>query len=212
MTTATLPGLVLPRLVAVLRAGSGERLPAICEVLYREGLRAFEFTFTTPDAMKALDAARQRLPDDAILGAGTVLTIEEVKAAADAGAQFAVSPVHVPVVLERAVASGLPFIPGTMSPTEAYSAWRAGAAMVKIWPAGPVGGPAYVRALLQVLPELLLMPSGGIAVEDVAPYLTAGAASLGLGGGFIGDAASARSDLGGLAERARRAVAATGQR
>jgi 2-dehydro-3-deoxyphosphogluconate aldolase/(4S)-4-hydroxy-2-oxoglutarate aldolase len=206
--TTTRPRLVLPRLVAVLRAGSGDRLPAICEVLYAEGFRAFEFTFTTPDAMKALETTRKRLPDDAIFGAGTVLTVEEVHTAADAGARFAVSPVHLPVVLESAIASGLPFIPGTTTPTEAYSAWQAGAAMVKIWPAGPVGGPGYVQAILQVLPELLLMPSGGITVEDVSSYLAAGAATLGLGGGFIGDVTASRGDLDALAARARRAVAA----
>lgn len=206
--TTTQPRLVLPRLVAVLRAGSGDRLPAICEVLYAAGFRAFEFTFTTPDAMKALETTRQRLPDDAIFGAGTVLTVDEVYAAADAGARFAVSPVHLPDVLESAIASGLPFIAGTMTPTEAYSAWHAGAAMVKIWPAGPVGGPGYVQAILQVLPELLLMPSGGITAEDVSAYLNAGAATLGLGGGFIGEVTTSRDDLDALAARARRAVAA----
>jgi 2-dehydro-3-deoxyphosphogluconate aldolase/(4S)-4-hydroxy-2-oxoglutarate aldolase len=202
MSTGTGDAVALPPVVAVLRAASNVRLPDVCEVLYGEGFRAFEFTFTTPGAMKALEASRQRLPGDAVLGAGTIVAAADVDEAAEAGAQFGVSPVHLPNLLDLALDRGLPFVPGTASPTEAYTAWRGGASMVKVWPAGPIGGPAYLRAVLQVFPDLPLMPSGGVTMDDIGSYLAAGAASVGLGGVCQGDAADPGGDLTALANRA----------
>jgi 2-dehydro-3-deoxyphosphogluconate aldolase/(4S)-4-hydroxy-2-oxoglutarate aldolase len=198
-------GLTMPPLVAVLRAQSAARLPDLCEILYAEGLRAFEFTLTTPGATAALLETRTRLPDDAVLGAGTVLTLDNVEDSAEAGADFLVSPVFSPAVLARAIDLGVPFVPGTATPTEAYQAWQSGAAMVKLWPVNSLGGAAYVRAVLQVLPGLLLMPSGGVGVNEAGTYLAAGAAAVGLGGGFQGDAAEPAGDLAALAARARQA-------
>lgn len=205
MTTQSPSRLAMPPLVAVFRAASATRLPEVCEVLYAEGFRAFEFTLTTPGATAALTATRARLPDDAVLGIGTVLTLDDVDGAADAGADFLVSPIFSPVALARALGRGIPFVPGTNTPTEAYTAWQSGAAMVKLWPVNAMGGPSYVRALLQVLPGLVLMPSGGITEDDVAGYLSAGATAVGLGGGFQGDAAERAGDLDALAARARKA-------
>jgi 2-dehydro-3-deoxyphosphogluconate aldolase / (4S)-4-hydroxy-2-oxoglutarate aldolase len=205
MTTDSPSRLAMPPLVAVLRAASAARLPEVCEVLYAEGFRAFEFTLTTPGATAALTATRSRLPDDAVLGIGTVLTLDDVDGAADAGADFLVSPIFLPATLARAIDRDVPFVPGTSTPTEAYAAWQSGAAMVKLWPVNGMGGPSYVRALLQVFPGLALMPSGGIAEDDVAGYLAAGATAVGLGGGFQGDAAEPAGDLDALAARAAKA-------
>jgi 2-dehydro-3-deoxyphosphogluconate aldolase/(4S)-4-hydroxy-2-oxoglutarate aldolase len=205
MTTHSPSRLALPPLVAVLRAGSAARLPEVCEVLYSEGFRAFEFTLTTPGATAALLETRRRLPEDVVLGVGTVLTLDDVEALAEAGADFLVSPVFFPAALAKAIDLGVPFVPGTATPTEAYQAWQSGAAMVKLWPVSALGGPAYVRAVLQVLPNLLLMPSGGIGEDEAGAYLAAGAAAVGLGGGFQGDAAEPAGDLKALAARARQA-------
>jgi 2-dehydro-3-deoxyphosphogluconate aldolase/(4S)-4-hydroxy-2-oxoglutarate aldolase len=212
MTTDSRSRLSLPPLVAVLRAASAARLPEMCEVLYAEGLRAFEFTLTTPGATAALRETRSRLPADAVLGIGTVLTLDDVDGSTDAGADFLVSPVFSPAALGRAIALDVPFVPGTNTPTEAYTAWQSGAAMVKLWPVNAMGGPSYVRALLQVFPGLALMPSGGIAEDDVAGYLAAGATAVGLGGGFQGDAADLAGDLDALAARARKACSNTSPR
>jgi 2-dehydro-3-deoxyphosphogluconate aldolase/(4S)-4-hydroxy-2-oxoglutarate aldolase len=209
LTTHSPSRLALPPLVAVLRAASAARLPEVCEVLYAEGLRAFEFTLTTPGATAALKATRIRLPHDAVLGIGTVLTLDDVDGAADAGADFLVSPIFSPAALSRAIDLDVPFVPGTNTPTEAYTAWQSGAAMVKLWPVNSMGGPSYVRALLQVFPGLALMPSGGIAEDDVAGYLDVGATAVGLGGGFQGDAADPAGDLDALAARARKACSNT---
>jgi 2-dehydro-3-deoxyphosphogluconate aldolase/(4S)-4-hydroxy-2-oxoglutarate aldolase len=206
MMTDSQSRLALPPLVAVLRAASAARLPEVCEVLYAEGFRAFEFTLTTPGATAALRESRSRLPEDVVLGVGTVLTPDDVDGSIDAGADFLVSPIFLPATLARAIDLDVPFVPGTSTPTEAYTAWQSGAAMVKLWPVNAMGGPSYVRALLQVLPGLALMPSGGIAESDVAGYLAAGATAVGLGGGFQGDAADPTGDLDALAARARRAI------
>jgi 2-dehydro-3-deoxyphosphogluconate aldolase / (4S)-4-hydroxy-2-oxoglutarate aldolase len=205
VTTHSPSRLALPPLVAVLRASSAARLPEVCEVLYAEGFRAFEFTLTTPGATAALTATRNRLPNDALLGIGTALTLDDVDGAAEAGADFLVSPIFSAAALGRAIDLDVPFVPGTSTPTEAHTAWQAGAAMVKLWPVDAIGGPSYLRALLQVFPGLALMPSGGITEDDVAGYLAAGAAAVGLGGGFQGDAADPTGDLDALAARARKA-------
>lgn len=205
-TADLLARLADPPVVAVLRARSAERLPAVCEVLYGAGVRVLEFTFTTPGALDALHAVRRLLPADAVLGTGTVTTAAHVDASAEAGADFAVSPVTLPVLLERARRHDLPYVPGAVTPTEAFTAWAGGAAVVKISPCGPLGGPAYLRGLRAPLPEVPFMPSGGIDVDEVGAYLAAGALSVGLGGSFQGDAADPGGDLDALADRARRAL------
>lgn len=201
-----------PPVVAVLRASSAQRLPAVCEVLYGAGVRVLEFTFTTPGALDALHAVRRLLPADAVLGTGTVTTPAHVDASADAGADFAVSPVTLPALLERARQRDLPYVPGAVTPTEVLTGWDGGAAVVKISPCGPIGGPAYLRGLRAPLPEVPFMPSGGIDVDEVGDYLAAGALTVGLGGSFQGDAADPGGDLDALAERARRALRSAGSR
>jgi 2-dehydro-3-deoxyphosphogluconate aldolase / (4S)-4-hydroxy-2-oxoglutarate aldolase len=202
--------LAAPPIVAILRAGSARRLPEVCEVLYGAGIRVLEFTFTTPGALDALQRTRDRLPADAALGTGSVLTAEHVDASADAGVDFMVSPITVPELLERAALRGVPYLPGAVTPTEIHTAWTGGAAAVKISPCGPIGGPAYVRAVRAPMPDVPLMPTGGIDVDEVGAYLAAGALAVGLGGSFQGDAAEPGGDLDALAQRARRALRSAG--
>jgi len=135
------------------------------------------------------------------VGAGTVLTADDLKAAVDAGAAFLVSPVlDVPLV----ASSPVPFYPGTGTATEIYTAHRAGAPLVKLFPAGRLG-PDYLRDVRAPLPHVNVMPTGGIKVDDIADWLRAGAKAIGMGGPLIGDAASGGS-LAELAVRARRVV------
>jgi len=186
--------------VAVLRARTADGFAAVADVLMSSGITAIEVTLTSQGAIDALAGLRRQLPPEAVVGAGTVLTAADAKAAVDAGAAFLVSP-----VLDLSLGSfGVPFYPGGLTPTEIFQAARSGAPMVKLFPAAAVG-PRYIQDLHGPLPGLPIMPTGGIDIGDVAAWLSAGAAAVGLGGPLIGDAASG-GDLSALADRARRAA------
>lgn len=202
--------LTTPPVMAILRAASATRLPDVCEVLYETGIRVMEFTFTTPGALEALVATRHRLPADVVLGTGTVLTAGDVDGSAEAGAEFLVSPITAPALMQRAADRGLPYFPGAVTPTEIMAAWQGGACAVKISPAGPIGGVAYIKAVRAPMPDIPLMPTGGIGVDEVADYLAAGAVAVGIGGPLQGDAAEPGGDLAALGDRARRALQSAG--
>ncbi|HEU4349484.1 MAG TPA: bifunctional 4-hydroxy-2-oxoglutarate aldolase/2-dehydro-3-deoxy-phosphogluconate aldolase [Actinoplanes sp.] len=186
--------------MAVLRASTADGFAAVADVLVASGITAIEVTLTSRGAVDAVAGLRRQLPPGAVVGAGTVLTADDAKAAVDVGAQFLVSPIHDPSLGEF----GVPFYPGGLTPTEIFQAARGGAPLVKLFPAATVG-PRYVKDLHGPLPGVRIMPTGGIDLGDVANWLTAGASAVGLGGPLIGDAASGGS-LTALADRARRAA------
>jgi 2-dehydro-3-deoxyphosphogluconate aldolase/(4S)-4-hydroxy-2-oxoglutarate aldolase len=190
-------------IVAILRAKTADGFAAVADVLVEAGITAIEVTLTSQGATEALAGLRRQLPDTVVIGAGTVLTAGEASASVDVGADFLVSPVLDPELVAR---SKVPFYPGALTPTEIYSAMRAGAPVVKLFPAGGLG-PAYLRDIRGPLPGARIMPTGGIKIEDVADWLAAGAVAVGLGSPLIGDAASG-GDLRKLAARARQAVSA----
>ena len=188
--------------VAVLRAPTADGFAAVADVLVEAGITAIEVTLTSRGAIDALAGLRRQLPPSAAVGAGTVLTADDAKAAVDAGAAFLVSPVLDP---ELAAAFGVPFYPGRAHPDrDLPGAHRAGAPLVKLFPAAAVG-PRYVKDLHGPLPDVRIMPTGGIDIDDIAAWLAAGASAVGLGGPLIGDAATGGS-LTALADRARRAA------
>ena len=187
--------------VAVLRASTVDGFAAVADVLVEAGITAIEVTLTSRGAVDALAGLRRRLPPAAVVGAGTVLTADQAKASVDAGAAFLVSPV---LDLDLLHGARVPFYPGGLTPTEMLRAHRAGAPLVKLFPAATVG-PRYVKDLHGPLPDVRIMPTGGIDVADVETWLRNGAAAVGLGGPLLGDAASGGS-LPALAERARRAA------
>ena len=190
-------------IVAILRAPSSDGFAAVADVLVAAGITALEVTLTSQGAIDAIAGLRRQLPDRVMVGAGTVLTADEAKAAVDAGAAFLVSPV---LDTGLAGAASVPFYPGTATPTEIYAAHRAGAPLVKLFPAGNLG-PSFLRNVRGPLPGVRIMPTGGIKLENIADWLLAGASAVGLGSPLIGDAASGGS-LGALATRARHAVSA----
>jgi 2-dehydro-3-deoxyphosphogluconate aldolase/(4S)-4-hydroxy-2-oxoglutarate aldolase len=202
------PGPVLQEtgLVAILRGRSGERLAAACDRLLEAGVRCLEITMNTPGA---LDVVR-RLAGDAEpgveVGVGTVRRADEVDAAADAGATFVVAPNMSTAVGERAAQRGLGWFPGALTPTEIAAAWELGATAVKVFPAGSAGGPRYLREVRAPLDDILLVPTGGVSVEDVPGYLQAGAVAVGMGGPLIGRALDDDEDLLRLGDRARAAL------
>jgi 2-dehydro-3-deoxyphosphogluconate aldolase/(4S)-4-hydroxy-2-oxoglutarate aldolase len=137
-------------------------------------------TFSTPGAADAIRRVCKELPN-ALVGAGTVLEIAELEAACDAGAKFLVSPHFDPALLEKARARGVPYLPGALTPTEIVRAWKAGAACVKLFPGSAVG-PGYVKAIRGPLPDVPLMPTGGVDEKNLGEWLKAGVVAVGMGG------------------------------
>jgi 2-dehydro-3-deoxyphosphogluconate aldolase/(4S)-4-hydroxy-2-oxoglutarate aldolase len=169
------------------------------------GVPLVEITLDTPGARETLtrwrDAGR-------MVGAGTVVSPAQVDACVDAGASFVVSPGVVEPVIERARELGVDVLPGAFTPSEVLRARALGAVAVKLFPAS-TGGPSHVRALRGPLPDVPLVPTGGIGVEDVTSYLEAGASCVGLGGALVGAAApTSAAEVQAISARAAAAVAA----
>ena len=149
-----------------MRAPDAGHFESTTKVLWEAGLTCFEYTLTTAGALDALAAARRNHPG-ILLGVGTVRTVRDLHDAAAAGADFAVSQVFLPALVEAAADLGLPYIPGTLTPTEILSAWMCGVPAVKVSPIGPLGGPDYLRELRGPLPDVAIMPTGGVTLEAV---------------------------------------------
>ena len=194
--------------IAILRSSSAARYVDVSEVLVDAGIRAVEFTFTAPDVADAIRAYAKRKPADIALGAGTVTTPEQAREAVEAGATYLISPTVCLPVIEEGARLGVPVLPGAFTPTEILSAWRAGAAMVKVFPASALGGPSYIKAVRGPLPEIPLVPTGGVDASNAAAYLAAGAVGVGVGSPLVADACEPGGDLDALAARARELVAA----
>ena len=194
--------------VAILRAADAGRFLEVGRVLYEGGVRAVEVTLTSEGALEAFGRLREELPGDALLGVGTVRSAGDAERAVEAGATYLVAPDFRPEMVGFALRRGIPVVPGALTPTEVAAAWAAGATAVKVFPVSAVGGPAYLKAVRAPLPEVPLVPTGGVGIDDIGAYLAAGAAAVGLGAPLLGDAGDPGGDLGALADRARRAVAA----
>ncbi len=197
------------RVVAVLRGEDGTRLAAAAEVLVESGVRAVEFSLTTPGALEALGRYSLGAPARACVGAGTVLSAAQAREAVARGARYLVTPALAPEVVAAGAEMDVPVVCGALSPTEILSAYTAGAAIVKVFPAS-LGGPGYLRLLRDPLPRIPLLPTGGIGIEQVPDYLAAGAVAVGMGGALLGDAALG-GDLAELGRRARRLVSLLGE-
>lgn len=199
--------LVEGKLVAVVRLDSGEELLRVAEALKEGGIDTLEFTVSTPGALDMIKEARARFGDEVLMGAGTVLDPETARAAILAGAEFIVTPTLKLATVEVCKRYGKPIVPGALTPTEILTAWEAGADMVKVFPASAVG-PEYFKAVLAPLPQLRLVPTGGVSVENAADYLKAGAVALGVGGKLVDKRAVARGDWAALTAEAEALVKA----
>ena len=193
------------RLVAVLRSVHTTHYESVVEQLITQGIRVIELTLTATDPYATLARVNERFGSAAIVGMGTLLTRQDAIDAINAGARFLVTPLLVPDVIAVARQRGVPVIAGALSPTEIYQAVSQGANAVKVFPASAVG-PRYLREIAGPLPGLALMPSGGVDVDDVGPWLAAGAAAVSLGGSLIGRALDGDTD--GLDRRIDHAVRA----
>jgi 2-dehydro-3-deoxyphosphogluconate aldolase / (4S)-4-hydroxy-2-oxoglutarate aldolase len=186
--------------VAILRGRRAEQLDAVLGVLVEAGIRSLEITLNTPGALAAIRRCGTRFGLDVTVGAGTVRTVADVDAAVEAGAAYLVSPHTDPALAERARQLGAAYLPGAFTPTEIVAAWNAGAAAVKLFPAR-LGGPRYLRDIREPLPDIPIVPTGGVSAENAAEWFAAGAVAVGAGGTLIGDALDG-GDLSALAARA----------
>lgn len=189
-------------IVAILRAPAADRFADVAETLVGAGIRAVEFTFTTPGVAEAISAYAERKPDFVALGAGTVTTPSQARAAVEAGATYLVSPDTNVEVISEAKRLGVPMIADAFTPTEILTAWRAGATMVKVFPIS-VGGTSYLRALRGPLPDVPLVPTGGVDIANAGAYLAAGATAVGVGKPLVENACEPDASLDALADRAR---------
>ncbi|WP_337174053.1 bifunctional 4-hydroxy-2-oxoglutarate aldolase/2-dehydro-3-deoxy-phosphogluconate aldolase [Paludisphaera sp.] len=192
--------------VAVVRAESGEALVKVVEALADGGVTAAEITFTVPDALDVIRDARKTLGDAVALGAGTVLDPETARAAILAGAEYLVSPTVNPDVIRLARRYDKAVMPGAFSPTEILTAWEAGADVVKVFPAD-VGGPGYLKAIRGPLPQIRLMPTGGVDLDTATNFLRAGACCLGVGGTLVEPKAVAAGDFARIRDLASKFAA-----
>ncbi|MCS3467281.1 2-dehydro-3-deoxyphosphogalactonate aldolase [Pseudomonas sp. JUb42] len=186
-------------LVAILRGLRPQEAEAIGTVLYDAGIRVIEVPLNSPQPYDSIRLLRSLLPADCLIGAGTVLTPEQVSQVKDAGGQVIVMPHSDPVVLRAAKAAGLFLSPGVATPTEAFAALAEGADVLKMFPAEQMG-PAVVKAWLAVLPAgTVLLPVGGITPDNMAPFISAGVKGFGLGSGLFKPGMSA-AQVGASAE------------
>ena len=190
--------------VAVFRAPTAEHFVSASVVLWEAGVRCFEYTLTTNGALGALVELRRALPE-AVVGVGTVRTVDHLRAARGAGADFAVSQIFLPELATAARQQQIPFIPGALTPTEVVTAWNAGVPAVKVSPVGPLGGVTYLNELRGPLPDVALMPTGGVTLDAAARYLEAGAVAVGVSGALLGDVLLG-GDLAGLSARAEQLI------
>jgi 2-dehydro-3-deoxyphosphogluconate aldolase/(4S)-4-hydroxy-2-oxoglutarate aldolase len=193
------------KLFAVIRTATAEQALQAARACCAGGIKLIEITWTVPDAANALKAAKREL-HDALIGAGSIVNIDMAIDALDAGAEFIVSPNTSLDVLMRCSKYGVIACAGAMTPTEIVDAYEQGSDIVKIFPAGQLGGPAYVKAVREPLPFIPLMPTGGVNLENMLDYFRAGAAAVGIGGTLLDKAAMAEGRWDVIAEKAREHV------
>jgi len=198
-------------IIPIIRAASADVVVPVAEALLHAGLPVVEITLTVPKAIDAIGAVAKRLGGKVLLGAGTVTDAESVRRAVDAGAEFIVTPCLVPEVIAAAQRAGVAVLPGALTPTEVFEAFRAGGDMVKVFPVQSVGGAAYLRALRGPFPDIPLVPTGGVTLENLAELFQAGAAAVGVGTELISQDALARRDYAAIGARAKQFLAALRQ-
>jgi 2-dehydro-3-deoxyphosphogluconate aldolase / (4S)-4-hydroxy-2-oxoglutarate aldolase len=195
-------------IIPVIRAQSADAAMAVVEALAEAGLTVAEITMTVPGAIGAIASVTKRFGGKVLVGAGTVTDAETVARAVDAGAEFIVSPCLIPDVIDAARRLNVAMLPGALTPTEVLDAHRKGGDMVKIFPAQSVGGASYLRALRGPFPDIPLVPTGGVTLDNVGEMFEAGAAAVGVGSELISKDALARRDYAAIGALAAQFLAA----
>jgi 2-dehydro-3-deoxyphosphogluconate aldolase/(4S)-4-hydroxy-2-oxoglutarate aldolase len=167
--------------VPVVRAASADEAMRAIDAIKEGGVSVLEITMTVPGAVGVIEAVVKRYGSDATVGAGTVLDPETARVCILAGAQFVVSPALNVDTIAMCRRYGVPIMPGALTPTEVVTAWSAGADFVKVFPCGSVGGASYIKNLKGPLPQIKLIPTGGVSLKTAADFIRAGASALGVG-------------------------------
>jgi 2-dehydro-3-deoxyphosphogluconate aldolase/(4S)-4-hydroxy-2-oxoglutarate aldolase len=175
--------------VPIIRTSSGETALEAARAVHRGGIHLLEVTMTVPGALKVLERLADEIGDGLLLGAGTVLDPETARAAMLAGARFIVTPGLNVKTIEICKRYSVAALPGALTPTEVITAWEAGADMVKIFPVDNMGGPAYIKALKAPLPQIDMVPTGGVELNNLADFLKAGASAVAVGSSLMDKAA-----------------------
>jgi 2-dehydro-3-deoxyphosphogluconate aldolase/(4S)-4-hydroxy-2-oxoglutarate aldolase len=187
--------------IAIMRAESSEQLIEAADAIKEGGVHVIEVTMTTPGALNVIAQASKRYGTSVLFGAGSVLDVETARAAILAGAGFVVAPTLDLATIQLCNRYAIPVMPGCFTPTEALAAWQAGADMVKLFPAS-VGGPALVKAILAPLPQLEIVPVGGVNLDTAASFIAHGAAALGVGSSLVNQKTLHAGDTDELTRRA----------
>lgn len=167
--------------IPVIRSDSRNTARALIDAVVAGGVTSVEITMTIPDAIALIKDVAEKLEDHIAVGAGTVCSAEDARRCIDAGAVFVVSPVADLEVIEVCKSAKVPVIPGALTPSEIFAAWKAGADLVKIFPANALGGPRYIRSTKAVFPHIRFLPTGGVTLENAGDFVAAGAAAVGVG-------------------------------
>jgi len=192
--------------VAVIRMKDPAKVQAVVDAIAAGGVHAIEVTMTVPGAVKLIEQLGPRMPSGFLLGAGTVLDAATAAQVIDAGAQFIVSPVYRTSLITACHARGVPVTPGCFTPTEILDAWEAGADIVKVFPATALG-PGYIKDVRAPLPQVKLMPTGGVTVDNAGEWIAAGAVAVGVGSALLDTKAIDAGDYAALTAKAERIVA-----
>lgn len=195
------------RAIAVIRAPQKFLAQEMAKAVAAGGIRLIEITWTTAGAATLISLLRSELPTCTI-GTGTLLDVQQTRAAIAAGAQFLFSPHTHPALIEVAVEKEIPIIPGALSPTEIITAWQAGASSVKVFPVQAMGGASYIQSLQGPLKGIPLIPTGGLTVVNAASFIKAGAVGVGLAGDLFPQPALAKQEWSVVTEQAKKLVQA----
>jgi 2-dehydro-3-deoxyphosphogluconate aldolase/(4S)-4-hydroxy-2-oxoglutarate aldolase len=172
-------------IVPVVRASSSEEAVAVAEIIREGGIPIVEITMTVPGAITVIAELSKRYGDEVLIGAGTVLDPETARSCIAAGAQFIISPALNIQTIELCKLQRIAIFPGALTPTEVVTAWDAGADAVKVFPCSAVGGASYLRALKAPLPEVRLVPTGGVSLATAKDFIAAGAWAIGVGSDLV---------------------------
>jgi 2-dehydro-3-deoxyphosphogluconate aldolase / (4S)-4-hydroxy-2-oxoglutarate aldolase len=192
--------------IPVVRATTADEAMRAIDAIREGGISVLEITMTVPGAVKVIEDVAKRYGDDALVGAGTVLDPETASACVAAGAQFVVSPALNLETIARCRELDIAVMPGALTPTEVVQAWNAGADFVKVFPAGAVGGPSYLKSLKAPLPQIELVPTGGVSLKTAADFIRAGAAALGVGADLVDINAIREGQSALITERAKQFI------
>lgn len=194
-------------IVPVVRAASAQQAMQAAAAVCEGGIPIVEITMTVPGAIDVIAQLAKIMGNDVLVGAGTVLDAEAAQRCIDAGAEFLVSPGFDLATVQFAKQRGKLIMAGALTPTEVIAAWKAGSDFVKIFPCGTVGGAKYIKALKAPLPQVPMVPTGGVNLNTAADFIQAGADALGIGGELISAAACKSGDVSSITEAARQYVA-----